>query len=85
MSRGFTDLLPMPTEEERAVPPSGLMGAISAISPALGPVGAGLGLVSNIAQMRGAHQAQKEAEEQQRKNEALQRAGWMSSRQERWL
>ena len=48
---------------ETELPGGGLYDTVSAIAPFVGPVGTAVGVVSQIAKMVGAHQAQKEAEE----------------------
>jgi len=62
---------------------AGLGGGVGAALGALGPIGAGLGVVSTIAGMIGSKKAQDEAEDQRRKEEALRRAAWMSQNRER--
>ena len=62
---------------------AGLGGGVGTVLGALGPIGAGIGVVSTIAGMIGSKKAQDEAEEQRRKEEALRRAAWMSQNRER--
>ena len=75
----------MPTETDIASTAgvgAGLLASLGVASKALGPIGMGLGVVSQIAGMIGRKKAEEEAEKQREKEEALRRAQWMSGRRE---
>ena len=90
---GREDRLEMPSFQDRGIESegdlpkagrwAGILGGLGTATGLLGPVGAGLGVVGAIAGMIGRNKAQKEAEEQREKDEALRRASWMSGRRER--